>query len=114
MPLKLVANVSSPQHGPMIDEVFVAPLWRAAGLLPAFPDVQEGDKIPFSYCKSAHQELRNNKRFMMVEQKTRQRMFAPFRTLATAAAALCSLCNEQVQMSSEYAAWTTLGTCFAE
>ena len=54
MPLKLVADVSGAQHGPVVDEVLVAPLGRAAGLLPAFPDVQEGDEIPFSYCKPAH------------------------------------------------------------
>lgn len=55
VPLKLAADVSGTQHGPMVDEVFVAPLGRAAGLIPAFPDVQEGDQIPFSYCKPAPQ-----------------------------------------------------------
>lgn len=53
MPLELVADVSSTQHGAMIDEVLVAPCARPAGVLPPLPDIQESDQISLSYCKPA-------------------------------------------------------------
>ena len=37
----------------MIDEVLVAPLAGAVGLLPASPDVQESDEVTFSNSKPA-------------------------------------------------------------
>ena len=55
MPLELVADVSRTQHCAVIDEVLVAPCARPAGILPALPDIQEGDQISFTHCKSAQE-----------------------------------------------------------
>ncbi len=53
MPLELIADVSSTQHGAMIDEILVAPCARPAGVLPALPDIQKGDQISLTHRKSA-------------------------------------------------------------
>lgn len=55
MSLELTADVSCTQHGAMIDEILVAPCARPADILPALPDIQEGDEISLTHCKSAQE-----------------------------------------------------------
>lgn len=60
MALELIADVSSTQHGAVVYEVLVAPLSGAARLLPAPPDIQEGDQVAFSHSKPAQHEQQHH------------------------------------------------------